>query len=213
MRISKIKIANLTTDEGNGRKHSLRNKAAIMESLRRFGQQKPIIIDSDNVVRAGNGTLEAAKELGWDKLACLRSDLEGNELMAYAIADNRTAELAEWDMQILVEQLKELDGFDPELAYAAGFNDGELAALNAVDDGANIPDVNDPSAEWEGMPEFQQADVAHRTVVVHFINQDDLEKFSKLVGQEIGEKTKFMWFPAVERAATADQRYASSEQE
>jgi len=58
-------------DPANVRKHNERNLTAIAASLRRFGQQKPIIIDGDNIVRAGNGTLAAAKKLGWQTIKCL----------------------------------------------------------------------------------------------------------------------------------------------
>lgn len=62
------KVADLALDPANARKHSDKNLAAIKASLTRFGQQKPIVIDSSGVVRAGNGTLAAAKALGWAEI-------------------------------------------------------------------------------------------------------------------------------------------------
>jgi site-specific DNA-methyltransferase (adenine-specific) len=103
------KISDLHSDPANVRTHNEKNIEAIMASLKRFGQQKPIIIDSNNIVRAGNGTLSAAKKLGWDKIDAVKSNLEPTELTAYAIADNRTAELAEWDLEGLEMQLGDLD--------------------------------------------------------------------------------------------------------
>ena len=63
MNVQSRKIADLSEDPANARTHSERNIDAIVASLRRFGQQKPIVVDSNGVVRAGNGTLVAAKAL------------------------------------------------------------------------------------------------------------------------------------------------------
>ncbi len=109
MNVMNIPIDKLVPDPANARRHPQRNLDALMGSLLRFGQQKPLVIDANNVVRAGNGTLAAAKALGWKELSCIRSDLLGGELTAYAIADNRTAELAEWDPDLLHAALGDMD--------------------------------------------------------------------------------------------------------
>lgn len=116
MQVDLIRIADIKEDQENARIHPLRNTQAIAESLTRFGQQKPIVVDGRNVVIAGNGTLAAARSLGWTEIACVRTELVGAEARAFALADNRIAELAEWDRVLLAEQLPELDlagiGFD-----------------------------------------------------------------------------------------------------
>jgi len=66
LEIKKLLVSSLSNDPANARKHNDRNIEAIIASLRRFGQQKPIVIDSTGVVRAGNGMLEAAKRIGWE---------------------------------------------------------------------------------------------------------------------------------------------------
>ena len=129
MRIQKMKVAELSSDPANVRKHSDRNVETIVASLRRFGQQKPIVVDKSGVVRAGNGTLEAAKRLGWETIEATVSELTGSEMTAYAIADNRTAELAEWDEAALAATLEGLQFDDEELLAAAGFSGDELAAM------------------------------------------------------------------------------------
>jgi DNA modification methylase len=129
MKIEKRKIADLSQDPANVRKHPERNLDAIVASLRRFGQQHPIVIDVNNTVRAGNGRLQAAIQLGWDEIDCVVTDLKGSEAIAYAIADNRTAELAEWDEDILAAQLHGLLTDDEALLKAAGFDEDELAAM------------------------------------------------------------------------------------
>ena len=108
MQIERIEISKLIGDPANIRKHGERNIQTIVGSLHRFGQQKPIVIDRGNIIRAGNGTLEAARSIGWTHLDCVRTELLSSDAIAYAIADNRTAELAEWDDDALAAQLNEL---------------------------------------------------------------------------------------------------------
>ena len=129
MKIERIEISKLIGDPANTRKHGERNMQTITGSLHRFGQQKPIVIDSANVVRAGNGTLEAARSMGWTHIDCVRTSLQSSDAIAYAIADNRTAELAEWDDDALAAQLNGLLADDEALLAASGFSEDELAAL------------------------------------------------------------------------------------
>ena len=124
-------VSDLSSDPANARKHGEKNLASIIASLRRFAQQKPIVIDHSGVVRAGNGTLEAARQLGWDTIACVETALESTEATAFAIADNRTAELAEWDNEVLMGTLEGLHLEDPDLLHAAGFTDDDLEAIQA----------------------------------------------------------------------------------
>ena len=106
--IERVPVAAISEDPANARLHPQRNHDAIVASLRRFGQQKPIVVDARNIVRAGNGLLRAAKEIGMTEMDAVRTDLSDIELTAFAIADNRTAELAEWDFQVLAEQFRVL---------------------------------------------------------------------------------------------------------
>ena len=109
----KISITDLSLDPKNARKHSARNLEAIATSLEKFGQRKPIVVHR-GVVLAGNGTLEAAKSLGWTEIdvAEVPDDWDNDTAKAYALADNRTAELAEWDESELAKQLLELQDAD-----------------------------------------------------------------------------------------------------
>jgi site-specific DNA-methyltransferase (adenine-specific) len=117
-------IDKLRFDPNNARKHDARNLDAIAKSLSRFGQRKPIVVVGDGTIVAGNGTVEAAKKLGWTEISIVRVPWRWtpDEIKAYALADNRTAELAEWDSAILADQLIELDavGWDvSELGFEA----------------------------------------------------------------------------------------------
>ncbi len=136
MTVESIAIETLHPDPANARRHPDRNLDAIKSSLARFGQQKPIVIDANNVVRAGNGTLTAAKTLGWTHLNIVRTELASVEATAFAIADNRTAELAEWDAEILAAALA-----DPSIGDL-GFDAEELKKWLGDDDAA--PPIEEP---------------------------------------------------------------------
>lgn len=132
MTVEDIPVAELLFDPANVRKHPEANLAAIKASLTRFGQQKPIVVDPKGVVVAGNGTLAAAKALGWRTVKAVRTNLAGAEATAFAIADNRTAELAEWDDAALHQQLAAIAIEDEELLAATGFSDKDLSELDCA---------------------------------------------------------------------------------
>ena len=90
------------------------NEAAVpyvANSLKRFGWKQPIVIDKDGVIVAGHTRVMAAKSLGWTTAPCvIADDLTPEEVQAYRLADNKTAELAEWDLEALEFELTDLDG-------------------------------------------------------------------------------------------------------
>lgn len=127
MKLETVGIETLSPDPANVRKHGQRNMDAIKASLRRFGQQKPIVVDAKGIVLAGNGTLAAARELGWREIQIVRTELTGSQATAFGIADNRSAELAEWDEK-LADVLASLKAEDFPLEEI-GFDLDELEAL------------------------------------------------------------------------------------
>jgi ParB-like chromosome segregation protein Spo0J len=129
MKILKAKCSDLHLDPNNAREHDDRNVKSIKESLSRFGQQKPIVVDGNNVVVAGNGQLLAAIELGWNEIEIHKTELEGNEAVAYAVADNRTAELATWNDVQLSETLAMLRDDVSIDERVTGFNQDEVADI------------------------------------------------------------------------------------
>lgn len=145
MKIERIKLTDLRPDEQNARKHDQANLKAIAGSLDQFGQRKPIVITQDNRVVAGNGTLTAAKLLDWKEIDCVRvpADWTPDQIKAYALADNRTAELAEWDEQVMASQLLELQeaGFDIE---EFGFELVNPPSEDESEAGNEIPEAIEP---------------------------------------------------------------------
>jgi DNA modification methylase len=153
MKIERINVAELSLDPSNVRKHDRKNLDAIKASLRKFGQQKPIVVDAKGIVLAGNGTLTAAKELGWTEIEITRTTLQGVEATAFAIADNRTAELAEWE-DSLAEVLKSLAKADVDLAEL-GFDENALAKISSdlignaeIDAEPQIDKAEELRAKW-----------------------------------------------------------------
>jgi len=127
--IKSVPISGLAYDPNNARKHSPQNLKAIASSLEKFGQRKPIVVHN-GVIIAGNGTIEAAKSLGWTEITITEvpSDWDIATAKAFAIADNRTAELAEWDTPVLVSQLLEMEDEGWDLKDF-GFDDGIMDSL------------------------------------------------------------------------------------
>lgn len=118
LQVRVLEIEDLTPDPANARRHSERNLQTIASSLREFGQRRPVVVTAGNVVLAGNGTVEAAKRLGWTRIAVVTVPMSWShdDARAYALADNRTAELATWDAPVLAAQLESLGeaGWQPE---------------------------------------------------------------------------------------------------
>jgi hypothetical protein len=135
-----VALDTLVEDPTNARLHDDRNIAAIARSLEMYGQQKPIVVRDDGtriVVLAGNGTMRAARGLGWKRIAVVRTNLDERDARAYAIADNRTAELATWDLDALKDSLRNIEAAGTDLKGDLFFEEADLKAL------LSIPTSND----------------------------------------------------------------------
>ena len=112
MEIIQIKTSQLIPYENNPRQ----NKdavPAVMKSIQEFGFKVPIVIDKNNVIVAGHTRVMAAQKLGMDSVPCIiADDLTDEQIRAFRLADNKTAELAEWDLDLLGKELAGLEMFD-----------------------------------------------------------------------------------------------------
>lgn len=89
---------------------------AVAESIKQFGFKQPIVIDGGGVVVCGYTRLKATKKLRIKTVPCIvAEDLTPEQIKAYRLADNKTAELAEWDMELLPLELDDLQEFDMTL--------------------------------------------------------------------------------------------------
>lgn len=124
----------------NPRTHSPEQVALIARSITEFGWTNPVLLDGADGVIAGHGRLLAAAELGLDEVPCIAlDDLTESQRRAYVIADNKLAEQAGWDANLLKLELGELKGVEFDLSLT-GFGDLELERLDPVLIGGASPD-------------------------------------------------------------------------
>lgn len=151
-------LSDLKQDHKNARKRTQTSASLLQESLQRYGPARSIVIDEDNRILAGNGTVEAAINLGIDGLriidaapnevvAVRRTGLTEDQKVGLALADNRTADLAEWDAEMLQQLSQEHD-------IAPWFQEDDLQALleqveklDPVEGNTDPDDVPEPPAE------------------------------------------------------------------
>lgn len=110
-----IEIQKLIPYENNAKIHGAEQLEKLKNSIERFGFLTPCLIDKNFNLIAGHGRLMAAKELGMEKVPCIFVEgLSETQRKAYIIADNKLGEIAEWDMELLDQEIQELTeaGFD-----------------------------------------------------------------------------------------------------
>jgi ParB-like nuclease domain len=208
-----IDIEKLNPDPMNARLHPERNIQAVKDSLNLYGQRSLLVVRKEGMVVAkGNGTMEAAKQLGWTKIAATVQPMTDVEFHGYALADNRSAELARWDLEVVasIEKLQHEAGLP-----VVGWSSDEVLALRANLEGY-VP-IQGADGEqgweelWQGMPEFDQQDLTSaRHLVVHFRREGDFLVFLRKIGQTPSDvRQKSIWFPKAKIDKFADKRYAA----
>jgi Predicted transcriptional regulators len=178
--IKQVPISQLIFDPDNARKHNQRNIDAIKGSLTRFGQQKPVVINSKNIIIAGNGTVAAAKDLGMETIKVVVTDLPRVDEKAFALADNRTSELAEWDDEVLTNSLRSLS--------EEGFNIDEIGF--SLDDFLNsAPDysvLEEETQSLDDMKEGVRKAIQIEFELEHYEEAVELVKFWRNMGANVG---------------------------
>ena len=156
-------INDLQNDHKNARKRTDRSSKLIKESLQKFGAARSIVIDENNRILAGNGTIAGAKAAGIKNLKVIETD--GNEIIAVkrtglsedekvglALADNRTSDLSEWDINMLEELSQEHDlnpWFDnDDLKELLG--ETEVLPAEGLTDPDEVPEVPKEPVTKEG---------------------------------------------------------------
>jgi ParB-like chromosome segregation protein Spo0J len=177
-----IDLHELVPHPGNPRRGRVET---IKRSLTRFGQMRPILVGhSDGVIIAGNHTYLAAQELGWEKIACVYTDLPDDEATAYMLMDNRSSDEATWDDDGLLIVLKDMERKD--LLDATGFNIDDIEDLVAALDAVRETEVEQFSGDYtESSEETAQRwenrnEGANREIVL-LLPRDQYEPFMQAV--------------------------------
>lgn len=138
-----VPIDSITPLDGNPRRGDVE---AVARSLERFGQRKPVVVNSTTGhVEAGNHTLAAAKLLGWDEVAAVMVADDHATATGFALADNRTADLATYDDEALADMVRDVMENDASLLSAASFTDDDLDDLLAELSDADVGMLGDPA--------------------------------------------------------------------
>jgi DNA modification methylase len=150
------KIADLKLDPGNPRLHSGRQIKQIAASIKTFGFNVPVLVDTNLQVIAGHGRIRAAQNLGWTEVPTILLDhLSEAQARAFMIADNRLTEIAVWDDRLLAEQLQQLSLLELDFSLElTGFEMGEIdlriESLNQTNDSKD--DSADRLPEQQNLP-------------------------------------------------------------
>ena len=146
---------------------------AVAASIKEFGFKVPIVVDSDNVIINGHTRLKAAHKLGLKQVPCIvADDLTPEQVKAFRLADNKTSEFAEWDMDKLDIELGEIPDIDMS---AFGFD-------IEIDDIEEVPEVKEDEAPEvkDGEPKAKRGDIyqlgRHRLMCGDSTKQEDVDK-------------------------------------
>ncbi|HTV71279.1 MAG TPA: DNA methyltransferase [Rhizobiaceae bacterium] len=127
----------------NARTHSKKQVRQIAQSIERFGFNNPILIDGSNMILAGHGRVEAARHLGLAEVPCVRIEhMTPDERRAYVLADNKLAQNATWDDEVLAEELQAL--LDVELDFDIGITGFSVAEVDGLMEGLKLEEPGDP---------------------------------------------------------------------
>lgn len=111
---------------------------AVAASIEEFGFKQPIIIDANNEIIAGHTRLKAAKKLGYEDVPCiLADDLTPEQVKAYRLADNKVAELASWNFEILDSELLDIEDIDMDMFGNWGLEEIDFGNLDQYTDEEN----------------------------------------------------------------------------
>lgn len=107
----------------------------VANSIQEFGFKNPVIIDKNKVIVAGHTRVEACKKLGIDKVPCIiADDLTEEQIKAFRIADNSSAQVAEWDMQKLMAELETIDYDMEQFGLQEQLNQLQIEVDNSLED-------------------------------------------------------------------------------
>lgn len=187
--IEQVSVDDLEPHPNNPRRGDVN---VIAESLTANGQFRPLVISSDNIVLAGNHTLQAAQSLGWEQIDVVRLDVEGDSEQATKVmlADNRSSDLGTYDDSDLVAVLTELDDLLGTGYVADDLDDlKHLTELRDITADTEDSQYSGTAMEADGVMPYKglssladdYANKAVRSVILAY-GLEDFDEITKLMG-------------------------------
>ena len=172
MKVIKKDIEEIIPYANNPRNND-RAVAAVACSISEFGFKVPCVIDKKNILVTGHTRLLAAKKLGMTKVPCvIADDLTDAQIKAYRLADNRVAELAEWDKDLLAMELQQLAALDIKMD-GFGFDADEMNSLETVSED-ELPEIDEEEPKTKPGQIFKLGE--HRLMCGDSTSADDVKK-------------------------------------
>lgn len=153
MQVENWKIEDVKPYENNPRKND-EAVEYVANSIREFGFQQPLVVDSEGVLIVGHTRLKAAQELGLEQVpVVVAEDLTDDQVKAYRLADNKTGEKSWWDWGKLNEELEDIDWFEMNMEDF-GFSTLEFIDSNVDDSETELDRYNEYAAEADAETNF-----------------------------------------------------------
>lgn len=167
---AEIKIEEIKPYQKNAKKHPQKQIRQIADSIREFGFNQPLVLDRKNVIIVGHGRYEAAKMLKLKTIPCVIVNLPPKKARAYRIADNKLNE-SDWDMDLVIEELRELD---EDMLELTGFDKDLIAEIeeDEFDADAEYQKIKEPNSKLGDIYELGE----HRLMCGDSAKSEDVEK-------------------------------------
>ncbi|MFH0891326.1 MAG: site-specific DNA-methyltransferase [Candidatus Falkowbacteria bacterium] len=167
---AEVKIEDIKPYPKNAKKHPAKQIRQIADSIREFGFNQPLVLDKKKVIIVGHGRYEAAKMLKLKVVPCISVNLPPKKARAYRLADNKLNE-SDWDMDLVIEELKELDA---DILELTGFDQDLIAEIeeDEFDAETEYQKIKNPKAKLGDIYELGE----HRLMCGDSAKPEDVEK-------------------------------------
>ena len=196
------KTADLVPYANNSRLHDETQLGQLVASINEFGFTNPVLLDGANGIIAGHGRVMAANVLGLETVPTIElQHLTDEQKAAYVIADNKLAQNAKWDDEILRLELQSLSDADYDLSIL-GFDEASLSRL------LDVAETADAFEEYSEAIEYENKNAnPYKSLIVHFENEQDVDNFKHLIKQNFSNSAKYIYHPLQIRKETESKRY------